>query len=145
MRIKPLTLSDAEYIAHRYAIEKLNFENEPMPPFDTRSPGQLESCLAEPFQSFNGKLLHSGFAEKAALLFYLVTKNHCFSNGNKRMAVTLTTVFFFINGRWLDISTIDLYELAKFVAKSDPKEKNDIVKTIKKSFKAHEIPLEDAH
>ena len=141
MSIKPLTLRDAEYIAHRYAVEKLNFENEPMPAFHTRTPGELESCLAEPFQTFGGKYLHWSFVERAALLFYLVTKNHCFSNGNKRMAVTLTTAFFFINNRWLDIPTIDLYELARFVAKSSPKEKDKIVEIIKVSFKRHEVHL----
>lgn len=144
MRIRQLDIVDAEYIAHRYAVERLNFEDEPMPAFDTRDPGKLESCLEEPFQTFGGKPLHRTFHERAAVLFYLVTKNHCFANGNKRMAVTLTTVFFFINKRWLKVPAYDLYKIAYDVAESDPKNKDVMQKALIKFFKQHIIPLSEA-
>lgn len=44
MKIRKLDLIDAEYVAHRYAVERLNFDDEPMPPFDTRA-GMLEGLL----------------------------------------------------------------------------------------------------
>lgn len=139
MRTNKLDLGDAEYIAHRYCVEYLNFDDEPMPPFNTRDEGKLESCLEEPFKSFGGHMFHRTFAEKASVLFYLVTKNHCFSNGNKRMAVTLTSVFFFINKRWLDIPNLELYEIAKRVAESDPKDRELIQASLAKIFKKYTI------
>lgn len=143
MKIKPLTIDDAEYVAHAYVVERMNFENEPMPPFNTREPGKLESCLAEPFATFGGKSLHRTLNERAAVLFYLVIKNHGFSNGNKRMAVVLTNVFFFINKRWLVISNMTLYEIANSVAESSPSQKNTIIFALKTTFKKHSRPLSE--
>lgn len=141
MTLRQLTLADAEFIAHRLVVELMNYEDEPMPPFDTRSPGVLESCLAEPFQTFDAKPLHRTFVRKAAVLFYLVTKNHGFENGNKRMAVALTGAFFFLNKRWIDVSPMALYEIACEVAKSDPKDKADWQRSLEIFFKQHTVPL----
>lgn len=134
-RIKPLTIDDAQYIARQIALELMNSIKEPIPPFETRSPGKLESCLAEPFQTFDGKYLHRTFEQRAAVLFYLVTKNHCFENGNKRMAVVLTMLFFYTNDRWLDIDTDELYNIACLVADSHPKDRNAIQKILIKTFR----------
>jgi death-on-curing family protein len=112
-----------------------------MPPFHTREPGKLESCLAEPFQTFNGKYLHRTFWERAAVLFYLITKNHCFSNGNKRMAVTLTTSFCYINKRWLKVPPKELYEIACSVAESDPKKKHIYQTALVATFKEFAVPF----
>lgn len=144
MKIKQLDLVRAEFIAHRYAQERLNFKHEPMPPFNTRDPGKLESCLEEPFKTFDGKPLHFSFYKRAAVLFYLVTKNHCFTNGNKRMAVTLTIVFFYINKRWLDVPPRALYKIAKDVAESNPREREMMQKALVAFFKEYTIPLSDA-
>lgn len=138
MTIRPLTLLEAEYIAHSLALELMNSHDEPMPPFATRTPGKLESCLAEPFQSFDGLYLHRTFVERAAVLFYLVTKNHCFSNGNKRMAVTLTVLFFYINKRWLSVDPLELYEVACRVAKSKPSERQAVHKSLIAFFSTHQ-------
>lgn len=81
MSLRALDLYDAEFIAHEIATHLMYAHDEPIPPFHTREPGKLESCLAEPFQTFGGEQLHPGFAKKAAVLFYLITKNHCFSMG----------------------------------------------------------------
>jgi len=141
MKIKRLTIEDAEYIAHRYAVERLNFENEPMPAFNDREAGKLESCLAEPFQTFGGRPLHWSFIDRAALLFYLIAKNHCFPNGNKRMAVTLTSVFFFINGRWLNIPDDFLYRMATDVAKSKRGDKERMQRALRRMFKEYQARL----
>lgn len=137
MILRPLTLTEAEFIAHRLVIELMNYDDEPMPPFDTRSPGVLESCLNEPFQTFDGKYLHKTFAKKAAVLFYLVIKNHGFENGNKRMAVALIGAFFYINKRWVDVSPVELYDIACEVAKSRPKEVEVWQSSLEKFFKEH--------
>lgn len=138
MNIRPLSLRDAEFIAHFLATELMSDKNEPIPPFSTRLPGRLESCLVEPFQSGNGKYLHYTFVERAAVLFYLVTKNHCFQNGNKRMAVALTLVFFDINKRWLDVPPRTLYEIACDVAESSPKDRQVMHQALVKFFKKYQ-------
>jgi len=137
MTIRPLYIKEAEFIAHRLAVETMNFEDEPIPPFDTRSPGKLESCLLEPFQTYDGKILRYHFKSRAALLFYLIAKNHCFSNGNKRMAVTLTMVFCYVNNRWMNIHPKALYKIANDVAESKPEERKVVLETLEKFFGKH--------
>lgn len=141
MRIKPLTLQEVEYMAHALAVQLMNSENEPIPPFNTRYPGKLESSLAEPFQTFGGKPLHRTFEQRAAVLFYLITKNHCFENGNKRMAVTATMVFFFRNRRWLNISPEELYDIAHDVAESDPRQRKQIQVALIAAFRKYGLKL----
>ncbi len=97
MNHRRIDIGDAEYIAYALVRELMNYD-EPMPAFETRFPGRLESCLEQPFVTYDGAELYKSLTEKAALLFYLVTKNHPFENGNKRMAVTLTLVFIYLNG-----------------------------------------------
>lgn len=70
-------------------------------------------------------------------MFYLVTKNHCFSNGNKRMAVMLTIVFFYVNKRWLDVPAHNLYKIACEVATSKPSEREVMQKALKMFFKTN--------
>jgi death-on-curing protein len=141
MAIKPITLQDAEFIAHSAAAELLTFTNEPMPPFNTRYPGRLESCLAQPFQTFDGKYLHYTLVERTAVLFYMIAKNQCFVNGNKRMAVTLTLAFLFINKKWMNVDPHKLYELAKLVGESDDEDREEIQKILIKAFKNAVVPL----
>jgi len=128
-------------MAHTLALQLMNSDNEPIPPFHTRYPGKLESSLAEPFQTFGGRSLHRTFEQRAAVLFYLITKNHCFENGNKRMAVTVTLVFFFRNKRWLNISPEELYEIARDVAESDPKQRKRIESALIATFRRYRTKL----
>lgn len=141
MIIRAITLLEAQYIAHVLAVELMSDHSEPIPPFETVNIGKLDSCLNAPFQTFNGRYLYLRFDRRLAILFYLITKNHCFSNGNKRMAVTLCTVFCFVNNRWLDIPPRQLYEVACSVAESLPKNKDHVVDELTKLFRAHVGPL----
>lgn len=127
--MKQLSLAEAEYVAHALAKELMDFD-EPLPPFTTRYPGRLESCLAQPFTTYGGDDLYKSPHEKAALLFYLVIKNHPFENGNKRMAVTLTLVFLYKNSAWIDASPDDLYKIACSVAESSPDRKDYVLKVL---------------
>lgn len=128
--MRELTLEEIHHVAHRLATETMSW-NEPIPPFDTRFPGRLESCLKTPFQTFGGKDPYPRLEDKAALLFYLLIKNHPFQNGNKRIAVTALFVFLSLNHRWLQISNEDLYDLALFVASSPPKMKDAVVRGVR--------------
>ncbi|MEN9523952.1 MAG: hypothetical protein RL536_21 [Candidatus Parcubacteria bacterium] len=120
------TVSEVEYIAFSLAQELMEY-GEPIPPFDTRYPDKLESCLQTPFQTFNRKSLYSGVEGKASILFYLMIKNHPFQNGNKRVAVVTLYYFLRANGRKLKVSNLKLYEFAKEVAASDAHKKDETV------------------
>lgn len=143
MRLKRLSLIEAEFVAHAGAAELMKFD-EPIPPFATRYPGRLESCLEQPFAMFADRQLYPGFANKAAALFYLIIKNHPFENGNKRMSVMLCLVFFYKNGRWLNIAPEALYELACLVAVSQAGESQAIIQQISRIFSQMSI-VDAAH
>ena len=81
--IKRITVAEVELIAFELA-KKLMEWNEPIPDFETRFPLKLESCIETPFQTFDRKSLYNGLVAKAAIMFYLMVKNHPFQNGNKR-------------------------------------------------------------
>ena len=49
----------------------------------------FKSSIGQIYQTFGGEELYPSVEEKAAILLYLVTKNHSFSDGNKRIAATL--------------------------------------------------------
>lgn len=128
MKIKRISLLEVEYIAYQLAKELMEWD-EPIPEFGTRYPGRLESCLAQPFQTFQG-LLYPGLIKKAAMLFYLMNKNHPFENGNKRIAVTTLLYFLGENDLWLETTNELLYNFAKEVAGSNPGDKVLVVKKI---------------
>ncbi len=139
--MKAITLKEVEYIAFRLAQEMLTF-NEPIPDFSTRFPNVLESCLATPFQSFAKKSLYPTFVSKAAMLFYLLIKNHPFQNGNKRIAMTTLFVFLYRNGKWLKVDTQELYNFTVWVAQSPRTVKDETVKATEKFLKTHLVKLE---
>ncbi len=80
-----LTLEDVRDFCYVYAKSNLNF-NEPIPSFDTRYSEKLEAVLASPQTYIESKLVHSSMSRQAAVLFYEMTKQHPFFNGNKRIA-----------------------------------------------------------
>ncbi|MDI6891956.1 MAG: type II toxin-antitoxin system death-on-curing family toxin [Actinomycetota bacterium] len=125
-KIKPLTIEETKYLAHSLAQQFLEW-GEPIPTFDSRFPNILESCLAVPLQTFGRKSFYPTLYDKAAMLFYLMIKNHPFENGNKRIAIISLLVFLYKNGYWLEHKPEQLYKIAVFVAESDPKLKDEIV------------------
>jgi len=138
--VKTITVKEVEYIAFRLAKELLSF-NEPTPDFSTRFPNILESCLSVPFQIFGGKSLYPTLASKAAILFYLMIKNHPFQNGNKRIAMTTLFVFLYKNKKWLKVDTQELYNFTVWVASSPPSVKDQTVKAIEKFLRDHLVNL----
>ena len=141
MRIKTISVSSVEYIAHSLAREMMNW-SEPIPDFNSRFPGVLERTIQLPFQSFGGKQLYSGLTKKAAILFYMMIKNHPFQNGNKRIAMTTTFYFLYSNKKWLKLDNQELYNFAKWVAESNPKLKDDTAKAVETFFTAYLVDLE---
>lgn len=138
MKIKSLSINEVEYTAHRLAVQFMS-GNEPIPPFGSRFPNLLESCLKVPFQTFQRKHLYKRLTGKAAILFYLMIKNHPFQNGNKRIAVMTLFFFLYKNGKWLSVEDNQLYEIAVGVARSKPKSKEKIVRWLEETLNQHLI------
>ena len=124
-----LTIKEIKFLAHELARETMSW-NEPIPDFSTRFPNVLESCLSVPFQRFDKKYLYKGLVRKAAILFYLMIKNHPFQNGNKRVAVVTLFLFLYRNKKWMYVSNDTLYRFAVLVAESPAELKNEIVDLI---------------
>ncbi|TSC84412.1 MAG: death on curing protein [Parcubacteria group bacterium Gr01-1014_17] len=129
--MKPISITEVEYIAHTLAKEWMTW-NEPIPEFKTRNPNILESCLIAPFQKFDKKYLYQGLIEKSSVLFYFLIKNHPFQNGNKRIAVTTLLYFLYKNEKWLRVSNQELYNFAKWVAESNAHVKDATVDAVQK-------------
>lgn len=58
----------------------------------------FKGSIGNIYQSFGGKDVYPTLEEKAANLLYFVTKNHSFSDGNKRIAATVFLYFLDKNG-----------------------------------------------
>lgn len=129
--MKPLSLVEVEYVAYALARQFMEWD-EPIPDFGSRFPNILESCIATPFQTFGGKTPYKGLLGKAAMLFYLMIKNHPFQNGNKRIAMATLFYFLYKNNKWLEVDNQELYNFAKWVAESNARLKNETVKAIEK-------------
>lgn len=88
------------------------------------------------YQTFDGAELYPSIEEKAAMLFYLVVKNHSFSDGNKRIAAFLflwflekTGILYKPSGRRL-INNNTLVALTLMIAESRTEEKDIMVKVV---------------
>lgn len=113
------SISTTEFLALLEAAQQSHLaKNEPIPKPRAEGLEKLESCLQQPFQSAFGKNFYPGFRKKAAILFYLLIKNHPLENGNKRMACLALSYFCQINRYVFDIPQEDFYYLAKNVATS---------------------------
>ena len=104
--------------------------------FGNEKDGSFKSALGAVYQSFGGKDLYSSAQEKAANLLYLVTKNHGFSDGNKRIAAALFLYFLKRNHLLLRkdgskrIADHTLVALTVMIAESKPAEKEMMVNLV---------------
>ncbi len=96
----------------------------------------FKSSIGQIYQTFDGIDLYPSVEEKAAMLLYLVTKNHSFSDGNKRIAATLFLWFMQNNGILYNsdgskrISNGTLVAITLMIAESRPEEKDVMVKVV---------------
>jgi death-on-curing family protein len=106
---------------------------EPLPLFNTRYAGRLESCLENVKFDYYPDLL-----TKAVNLFYLINTGHVFYNGNKRMAVVATMVFLLKNDKMLKMTSGAMGLYAVWVADSVKNRlpKDDIIELLIQQFKA---------
>lgn len=137
---KSVSLGDVEYITFRLTRDLMTHD-EPIPDFATRFPNVLESCLAVPFQRFEKKSLYKTISQKAAILFYLLVKNHPFQNGNKRVATTTLFYFLFKNKKWLRVDEKKLYNFAVWVAESPSELKKETLDAADRFIRTYLVPL----
>ena len=104
--------------------------------FGNEKDESFKSSIGQIYQTFGAEELYPSVEEKAAMLLYLVTKNHSFSDGNKRIAATLFLWFLNNNGilyredgsKRLSDST--LVALTLMIAESKTEEKDVMVKVV---------------
>ena len=66
--------------------------------FGVEKDKSFHSSIGQIYQTWDGQELYPSVEEKAAMLLYLVVKNHSFVDGNKRIAATLFLWFLQNNG-----------------------------------------------
>lgn len=104
--------------------------------FGNEKDDSFKSSIGQIYQTFGGEDLYPSVEEKAAILLYLVTKNHSFSDGNKRIAATLFLWFMQNNGILYHtdgskrISDGTLVALTLMIAESRTEEKDVMVKVV---------------
>lgn len=118
----------------RNVISSMKFGNE-SDLFGNEKDDSFKSSINAIYQTFGGQEVYPSLEEKAANLLYLITKNHSFSDGNKRIAATLFLYFLDKNGVLFESGKkiIDDYALVAItimVAESKPSEKDTIIKLI---------------
>lgn len=72
-----------------------------------RSLAGLESALAQPKATFEGRDLYPTLIEKAAALGFSLIQNHAFVDGNKRVAHAAMETFLVLNGNEIVATTED--------------------------------------
>lgn len=102
--------------------------------FGKEKDGGFDSSINQIKRGFGEQDLYLSIEEKAAMLLYLVVKNHAFVDGNKRIAAACFILFLERNSLLYDsnrhtvISNEALASLTLFVAASNPEE----IETVKK-------------
>lgn len=104
--------------------------------FGNEKDDSFKSSISTIYQTFDGEELYPSIEEKAAMLLYLVVKNHSFSDGNKRIAAFLflwflekNGILYRDNGRQL-LANNTLVALTLMIAESKPEEMDAMVKVV---------------
>ena len=104
--------------------------------FGNEKDDSFKSSIGQIYQTFGAEELYPSVEEKAAMLLYLVTKNHSFSDGNKRIAATLFLWFLNNNGILYRkdgskrLADNTLVALTLMIAESKTEEKDVMVKVV---------------
>ena len=126
----------ATYEGAMQAIEELKAKFGGSQWFAHEKDDSFKSSIGQIYQTFGGQDLYPSVEEKAAMLLYLVTKNHSFSDGNKRIAATLFLWFMAGNGILYNpdgtkrIADNTLVALTLMIAESRTEEKDVMVKVV---------------
>lgn len=119
----------------RNLIDQMRF-NADSDLFGHEKDNSFKGSIGNIYQSFGGKDVYPTLEEKAANLLYFVTKNHSFSDGNKRIAATIFLYFLDKNGILYDensnkrIADYTLVALTIMIAESRIEEKEMMISII---------------
>ena len=119
----------------RNLIDQMRF-NADSDLFGHEKDDSFKGSIGNIYQSFGGEDVYPSLEEKAANLLYFVTKNHSFSDGNKRIAATVFPYFLDKNGILYDengnkrIADYTLVALTIMIAESRTEEKEMMVSII---------------
>lgn len=119
----------------RNLIDQMRF-NADSDLFGHEKDDSFKGSIGNIYQSFGGEDVYPSLEEKAANLLYFVTKNHSFSDGNKRIAATVFLYFLDKNGILYDengnkgIADYTLVALTIMIAESRTEEKEMMVSII---------------
>lgn len=131
--------SEATYVLTyeecRSVIDSMRFGNESAL-FGNEKDDSFKGSIGNIYQSFAGQEAYPTLEEKAANLLYFVTKNHSFSDGNKRIAAAIFLYFLDKNEVLFDdagnkrIDDHTLVALTIMIAESRPEEKEMMISVI---------------
>lgn len=131
-----ITKQELKYIAQLfsdYMVKEINND----PGYVVKDEGRLESSLAQPFQSIEGKELYPTLVDKAVMLYYFCIKNHPFEDGNKRMGIFSLLLYLEKNGYWLDATNDELFDITVYTASSKVEDMQEVVEKIKGFVEEH--------
>ena len=122
------------YEEARKVIDSMKF-GEASSLFGNEKDDSFEGSISAVYQTFGGKDVYPTVQEKAANLLYFITKNHSFSDGNKRIAATMFLYFLNKNGLLFknglkQIEDNTLVALTIMIAESKPDEKELMVNLV---------------
>lgn len=118
----------------RAVIDSMKFSAESSL-FGNEKDDSFKGSIGNIYQSFGGVEIYPTLEEKAANLLYFITKNHSFSDGNKRIAAALFLYFLDKNGVLFreGVKRIDdhtLVAMTIMIAESKPEEKEMMVSVV---------------
>ena len=139
LTINKTTKEEPFHATYENAMESINGLREKFGGsvlFGNEKDDSFKSSIGQIYQTFDGEELYPSVEEKAAMLLYLVTKNHSFSDGNKRIAATL--FLWFLNNNHIlyypdgskRIADSTLVALTLMIAESRTEEKDVMVKVV---------------
>ncbi len=139
LKVAETTQEDKFHATYEKAMEAINGLREKFGGstlFGNEKDDSFKSSIGQIYQTFGGEELYPSVEEKAAMLLYLVTKNHSFSDGNKRIAATLFLWFLNNNGILYRtdgskrLADNTLVALTLMIAESKTEEKDVMVKVV---------------
>ncbi|HRW63654.1 MAG TPA: virulence protein RhuM/Fic/DOC family protein [Bacteroidales bacterium] len=139
LEIKNTSGKEIYKLTYKEALEKIDlarktYGNSNL--FGNEKDKSFESSINTIYQTFNGDDLYPSIEEKAANLLYFITKNHSFTDGNKRIAAFLFLYFLEKNKILIDkngnkrIADNTLVALTLMIAVSKPEEKDTMIKVV---------------
>lgn len=139
LAIDKTTKKESFHATYENAMEAINGLREKFGGsalFGNEKDDSFKSSIGQIYQTFGGEELYPSVEEKAAMLLYLITKNHSFSDGNKRIAATL--FLWFLNNNHVlyradgskRLADNTLVALTLMIAESKTEEKDVMVKVV---------------